>query len=151
MLLTCQAKWTLCLGYSTTGVVSPELATRTATLRRLSLTTVFQVCLRTALGRVNFTVPQCESLHIMQYSLCVHCFTQGFAWCIAQCVKAVQCVICLYSNPSLSPPGGSANWQTPDLSEQGMQDYVEQDDPAYWRNFTQYAVALALAVVAIQG
>ena len=35
--------------------------------------------------------------------------------------------------------GGAAHWQTPDLSKQGMQDYVEQDDPAYWRNFTQYA------------
>eukprot|EP00730_Choanoeca_flexa_P018055 TRINITY_DN8757_c0_g1_i1.p1 TRINITY_DN8757_c0_g1~~TRINITY_DN8757_c0_g1_i1.p1 ORF type:complete len:906 (+),score=246.00 TRINITY_DN8757_c0_g1_i1:1-2718(+) len=40
--------------------------------------------------------------------------------------------------PDNRVPGGAANWQAPNLAEQGMQTYVEQDDPAKWRNFTHF-------------
>ena len=35
-------------------------------------------------------------------------------------------------------PGGDVNWQAPDLSKQGQQKYIEEDDPSLWRNFSEF-------------
>jgi len=34
--------------------------------------------------------------------------------------------------------GDDVNWQAPDLSKQGQQKYIEEDDPSLWRNFTDF-------------